>query len=130
MTMNRAFLDDGDIDELRQRRQRGWSIAALAVAYAVSKRTVYRYVRGWPHGARQRALRHRAIGEALDRIVAAAPAMSTVEVGRRRDGQVVVRVQTRHRTIAWTASDTTEDALERAAVRVTEYAELREAMAG
>lgn len=111
----RAVLDDPDIEEVRRRYSAGWSARALAVAYAVSLRTVYRYVRGQPHEARQRAMRHRAVGEALDRVVAAAPPDSTVELGPGVDGRLVVRVQTRHRTIAWTRSDDLADALERAA---------------
>lgn len=129
MSTARSCLDDAAIGELRGRYAAGWSPTALAVAYAVSQRTVYRYVRGHPHEGRQQAMRHRAIGEALERVVRAAPESSSIEVGPGRDGRMVVRVLTRHRTIAWVRSDELVDALERAAARVGEYMAQREAMA-
>lgn len=37
------LLDAGDLRQLAERRAAGWTIEALANAYGVSKRTVYRY---------------------------------------------------------------------------------------
>jgi transcriptional regulator with XRE-family HTH domain len=44
-------LDEEELAELRRRRAQGWSADDLARVYGVSRRTVFRYLKGEPEGA-------------------------------------------------------------------------------